>query len=200
MPYLQVVGQDGSSIPSSIVCSTTLQAPPTSQDLISWKVQVIQQVGNIRPEGHRGTEMVAGTTSMLEWETHHPTTHRPGDGNRCLPGRLGGSVQWHLDGRPMVSARETPTYQCVRVDSRQVCSPIIREGKTGSPRPFEDGQHVSPLLCKQNGGYPVPQTDRGNKTPVELVPSMKDNTVSLTPPRTEQPSSRPGIQTGSNLS
>lgn len=50
------------------------------------------------------------------------------------------------------------------------------------------------------GGYLVPQTDRGDRSPVKLVPSTKDNTVSLTPPRTEQPSSRPGVQTGSNLS
>ena len=193
---LSVVGQDGSSNSSSTVCPDTLPAPSTTPDSVSQKVRVIQQTGDLGPEGHRRVEMVAGATSGLEWRRPHPTTSRSGDRDRCIFGRMESHVQWSSD-RGLWSQQERQQHINVLelTAGMFAVQAFVKERQNVHVHLKMDN-----TLCKQDGKYLVSQADRSGMPAMELVSSTRDNTFCLTSSRTEQSSGRPGVQTSPDFS
>ena len=143
--------------------------------------------------------MVVRSSSHMEWEGYHPTSPRYSDRDRCIPTGLGCRMQWSANRWPVVQGRAVGTHQCAGADGRDVRSASICEGKAEGSCSPQDGQHISPILCDQNGRHTVLQTDRSGTQNVGLVSPTTDNSLSITPPGFGEPGGRPGVQAGTNI-
>lgn len=96
--------------------------------------------------------MVAESPLPMEWEL---TDQGPGTGSdplRCLPDRLGSSVQWDTDRWPMVSTREEDAHQLSGVAGSLLGSKDLPEGLPRDGCSVVDGQHNSCSLHQQPKG------------------------------------------------
>ena len=73
------IGQNGSSITSSPVGTSSVPPVTTFQDKVIQKVRVIRRTGDPGSRSYSGSAMVEGSPSYKEWERHHPTASRSGD-------------------------------------------------------------------------------------------------------------------------
>ena len=92
----------------------------------------------------------------------------------------------------MVQGRAVGTYQCTGADGRHVCCASLCKRQARGPYPSQDGQHISPVVCDQDGRHTVSQTNRGCTPNVGLVPPKADNPHTSQGWKTRWPTRSPG--------
>jgi len=132
----------------------------------------------------------------MEWEKHCFTNSGP---DRRLSDRLGGSVWWSPERRPVVTAGAAKPHQYAGTDSRCVCHPSLYEGQAERTCSPEDGQHIWSNLSDPDGWHSIPQSNESGVPDMGLVPPAWNYTHSHISPRTEQQGSRLGVQGSENI-
>ena len=150
---------------------------PAKQDILWWMEEVPKWNG--KPIVVRPPDLVVESdASLLGW---------------------GASVDEVATGGPLVSSRETQPHQCPRDDSRDICSPDVRQGTAEYSGALEDGQYISCVIRespRRNALVnPVPE----GKGALVVVSGQRDQSLGRVPPWGEQHDSGLPIKAGDVL-
>ena len=61
-------------------------------------------------------------------------------------------MRWSVDRWPVVQGRTVGTHKCTGAAGRHVCCASLWKGQTEDSHLPQDDQHISPVLCDQDGG------------------------------------------------
>ena len=113
----------------------------------------------------RRVGMVERPLHSLEWAEPDSLQLLPHHRERCHEKRVGGSVQWSPDRRPVEPQGKDHAHQLPRAPSSLSGSEVFCQGQNQSDNPSEDGQHV---------GTDIHQQARGNNLPTAEQPGQRE--------------------------
>ena len=133
--------------------SSILSPSTTTTDTNPEEDILIQNPGDIE-SGFSGQDaLVDPPPAEMEWKRNHSLLSRPDCTIRCLPPRMGSSLQWGKNKTPLVSPRKDSAHQLLGAPGRILCSQSLHQAKEQSPGTTADGQPLSSLLCEQDRRY-----------------------------------------------
>ena len=188
-----------SNTPRSTTSPPVHSPPPTSDDPVPEESLHTTWQYNTEPGlPERGT-LVDPPPPEVERERHYSTPSRPDHTIGCVPPRLGCSLQWDENRRPLVRPREVPTHQFPRTPGRVLRNQSFHQTQQQDPCPTADGQQHSSSLCKQNGWHTFTEPVPPSLPPVALVPREGNSSVCPTPSRSSEHRGRSGIEADRSL-
>jgi len=107
-----------------------------------------------------GTDLVAGEACTVEWQSSHSPGTDSHNQVRCFPPGMGGSVQWHQDGRCLEPTRAGYAHQLPGTSGSNPGSEDLLEGSVRNICTPTTGQPDSHILHQQHGGNSLPPTNR----------------------------------------
>ena len=162
-------------------------------------LSVVRCPSSLGPTCETGHPVVDGGGAEMERQTHSSEASRPGGGVGCITAGMGCFSGRSSNGGPLVSSRETQPHQCPRDDSRDICSPDVRQGTAEYSGALEDGQYISCVIRespRRNALVnPVPE----GKGALVVVSGQRDQSLGRVPPWGEQHDSGLPIKAGDVL-
>ena len=117
-----------------------------------------------------------------------------------LTPRLGSCLQWDQNGRPLVNAREGPTYQQLRAPGRSICGQSVYKAEEQHSGPTTNGQQHSSRICEQDGGDTLTGLVPSSLPTMAMVPSERNPFSGRTPSRSLKHSGGPGVKASGVIS
>ena len=166
--------------PSSSLLSLPSTGPPVSTG--TWQPGLRDPAVPVMPS-QGGTCVVAGESLQVEWQATQTETRPDGHPVRCLPVRLGSSMQRDTHGRCLVSSGADHAYQLPGTPGSNTGSEDVHEGclRVLSAPPV--GQCHNCGIYQQPGGHCVESTDGTSERNLIVGPEKRHFPESPTYPR-----------------
>ena len=146
------------SFPGSNACSLVLPVPERGPTESSEEQQPELQSSTVTiSASSRRAFVVARKIDTLEWQSPSTPTGNHDYRVRCIPTRLGSSVQWHQDRRSLESIGETNAHKLPGIIGSNLSSEILCEGSNRDCSTATAGQSNSCSIYQQHGGTVSPQ-------------------------------------------
>ena len=126
--------------------SNSISSIATSQDKVLQTVELLRHPGDFESQCNTEAGMVERPFGGLQWE-------RLIDRDEYLRSWMESSLQWSLDGKPVVSTAITVSHQCTGITSSHVCCSSFCKGQMEHTvhHTTKDDQYISNKLCQTNG-------------------------------------------------
>ena len=196
--YSARIGQ-GSRSPY-VYHSSCLSSPPTLSSLTGKQKQSSRFASHIRAlfptnhTGQRGTGVVEGQLTSLEWKGPSYRESRLNYRDRCLQKRLGGILYGNVHRRGVVPSRIFSAHKLPGTFSRSLCNKNFYQGKSPNDCSPAYGQYVCSTLHKQDGRYQIPCSGSFSTRSLGLVSRTQNSGGSKVSTRHIEYSSRQGVQ------
>ena len=166
--------------PSSSLLSLPSTGPPVSTG--TWQPGLRDPAVPVMPS-QGGTCVVAGESLQVEWQATQTETRPDGHPVRCLPVRLGSSMQRDTHRRCLVSSGADHAYQLPGTPGSNTGSEDVHEGCLRDLSAPPVGQCYSRGVYQQPGGHSVESTDGTSERNLVVGPEQRHFPESPTYPR-----------------
>ena len=155
---------------SSIPRTAALSISPSSQKTKLGQTRELRSPSNLVTSSSKRTEMVARSSSSMEWESSIERASHPDHRNRCINYGLGSLLRTSSNPRPLISNRKTAAHKLFRTPGRGVCPQVLFKKQVRYSNAIADGQHIGHQLHKQNGGLNFTSLIQPRLRPLAMVP------------------------------
>ena len=137
---------------SSGTCKDSVKISSATTNCVSKEKNELSVSNNIKHQVKNRVNLVNRELEVLQWPKFFSVEPTSNYSNRCFPDRVGSSLQWGSNIRPMVRGRENLTHECAGTTSNKNGSIFIHQREKGKSHTLSDTQKGNLVLPFENGG------------------------------------------------